>query len=427
MITLNVPLSNRTELRAWYTRVHNGYEKVLYQMQRDLSELLAEADMHPTIKYRIKSLDSLYEKAQRRVASDDFTGDQFTVTDFIGIRVVCPFIEDIRHCEQLIHGNFEVVEREQKGAEYSFQEFGYESIHYLVKIPKHLCEGFNLGGQEICEIQLRTILQDAWAEVEHELVYKADFTPFDEPLRRKLAALNANLSLSDIVFQEIRDYQRQLHLQLKRRRRSFWATVQEATSGDPGAFSAREANIDEDVSAPPAAEPVDVPEEIATSMIPGGDSVDNLLLRALNAHNRKSFGEAITLYTRILETDNRSAVRAVIHIHRGMALFASGRYDEALDDFSRAVEQDQGNPKAFYYRAIVHRVRGDRTAALEDFNECLERDPFQFDPLLSRSQLFFAMGDREQALADCDGALSLHPDSSRALELRERIISDMNL
>ncbi|MFW6252829.1 MAG: hypothetical protein ACOC4F_02750, partial [bacterium] len=123
MITLTVPLSNRTELRAWYKRVHNGYEKVLYQMQRDLTELLAEADMHPTVKYRIKSLDSLYEKARRRVASDDFTGDTFTVTDFIGIRVVCPFIEDIRHCEQLIEQNYEVVEREQKGAEYSFQEF----------------------------------------------------------------------------------------------------------------------------------------------------------------------------------------------------------------------------------------------------------------------------------------------------------------
>ncbi|MFP4509703.1 MAG: tetratricopeptide repeat protein [Spirochaetaceae bacterium] len=427
MITLTVPLSNRTELRAWYKRVHNGYEKVLYQMQRDLTELLAEADMHPTVKYRIKSLDSLYEKARRRVASDDFTGDTFTVTDFIGIRVVCPFIEDIRHCEQLIEQNYEVVEREQKGAEYSFQEFGYESVHCLVKIPQHLCEGFNLGGQEICEIQLRTILQDAWAEVEHELVYKAEFTPFDEPLRRKLAALNANLSLSDIVFQEIRDYQRQLHLQLKRRRRSFWATVQEAMSGDPGTFAARETSIDEDVPSTPGSTPADVPEEIVTSMIPGGDSVDNLLLRALNAHNRKSFDEAITLYTRILETDNRSAVRAVIHIHRGMALFASGNYDEALRDFSRAVEQDKDNPKAFYYRAIVHRVMGDRTAALKDFNECLERDPFQFDPLLSRSQLHFAMGEREQALADCDAALSLHPDSSRALELRDRIISDMNL
>lgn len=427
MITLKVPLSNRTELEEWYQRVHNGYEKVLYQMQRELSDLLADAGIHPTIKYRVKSLESLYEKAQRRIRTDSFSADRFQVTDFIGVRVVCPFIEDIRHCEQLIHKTYDVVEREQKGAEYSFQEFGYESIHYLVRIPKHLCEGFNLGGSDVCEIQLRTILQDAWAEVEHELVYKAEFTPFDEPLRRKLAALNANLSLSDIVFQEIRDYQRQLHVQLKRRRRSFWATVQDATAGDPGSFAARETAEPATGEMPQESVLADVPEEIATSMIPGGDSVDNLLLRALNAHNRKSFQEAVRLYTRILETDNRSAVRAVIHIHRGMALFASGSYPDALADFTRAVEQDQNNPKAYYYRGIVYRVQGDRARALEDFNECLQRDPFQFDPLLSRSQLHFAMGDREQALADCDAALSLHPDSSRGKELRDRIVVAMNM
>ncbi len=427
MITLKVPLGNRTDLREWYNRVHNGYEKVLYQMQRELSDILAEGDIHPTIKYRVKTLESLYEKAQRRVKSDDFSGDSFCVTDFMGIRIVCPFIEDIRHCEQMIDSTFDVVEREQKGAEYGFQEFGYESVHYLVKVPKHLCEVFNFGGSEVCEVQLRTILQDAWAEVEHELVYKAEFTPFDEPLRRKLAALNANLSLSDIVFQEIRDYQRQLHVQLKRRRRSFWATVQEATSGDPGSFAARETKAEMQEDEASFSRVSEVPEEIATSMIPGGDSVDNLLLRALNAHNRRSFDEAVTLYTRILETDSRSAVRAVIHIHRGMALFASGDYDEALADFTRAVEQDASNPKAYYYRGIVHRVRGDRTAALRDFDDCLGRDPFQFDPLLSRSQLHFAMGDREQALADCDAAISLHPHSSRAEELRARVIEAMNL
>jgi putative GTP pyrophosphokinase len=38
-------------------------------------------------------------------------------------------------------------------------------------------------------VQLRTILQDAWAEVEHELIYKSDIKLPNASIRRKLAAL----------------------------------------------------------------------------------------------------------------------------------------------------------------------------------------------------------------------------------------------
>ncbi len=64
--------------------------------------------------------------------------------------------------------------------------------------------------KRVCEIQLRTILQDAWAEVEHELVYKSDISLPNQSIRRKLASLNATLTLSDLIFQEIRDYQKEI-------------------------------------------------------------------------------------------------------------------------------------------------------------------------------------------------------------------------
>jgi len=87
--------------------------------------------------------------------------------------------------------------------------------------PADLVESLALADPPPCEIQVRTILQDAWAEVEHELIYKSKFLPFDQPLKRKMAALNANLTLSDIIFQEIREYQRQLNQELEKRRRQF--------------------------------------------------------------------------------------------------------------------------------------------------------------------------------------------------------------
>ena len=87
-----------------------------------------------------------------------------------------------------------------------------EQEHSGLKVPNSL----------VCEIQIRTILQDAWAEVEHELVYKSEFSPFDLPLRRKLASTNASLSLADIIFQEIRDYQTKLQREVDERRASFY-------------------------------------------------------------------------------------------------------------------------------------------------------------------------------------------------------------
>ena len=108
------------------------------------------------------------------------------ITDIIGIRVVCPFLGDLERAVKELASAFSVTEIERKGAERSFREFGYESIHLLVELPMELGAARPGLDVKVCEIQLRTILQEAWAEVEHELVYKNEFTPFDEPMKRKV-------------------------------------------------------------------------------------------------------------------------------------------------------------------------------------------------------------------------------------------------
>jgi len=126
--------------------------------------------------------------------------DPLPINDVLAMRIICPFLRDLDEVEAAIATQYDIVEIERKGQNHSFREFGYESVHVLIRIPDEilpLCNGLE---RSVIEIQLRTILQEAWAEVEHELVYKAEFTPFDEPLKRKLAALNATLTLSDIIF-----------------------------------------------------------------------------------------------------------------------------------------------------------------------------------------------------------------------------------
>ncbi len=413
MTWVDLPLCSRTELKRRYQSVHDVYDKALYELQRRLRDSLTAAGLRPNIKYRVKSFDSLYEKLLRRIRNNGEESDRLLITDLIGVRIVCPFMSDLKEIERHIQAHFRVIEIERKGAHFSSREFGYESTHLLVALPEDIEESFHLDEEVIAEIQLRTNLQDAWAEVEHELIYKAEFTPFDEPLQRKLAALNANLTLADIVFQEIRDYQRQLRAELSKRRQDFWKKIHDATGGR---HTGTHSTPSEDADTPAGR---DTPPDILDPALVASahDSVDNMLLKALYAHNKKQFRLAIDIYTAILTQNPKPYVRAIIHIHRGMAFFAESDYERAVADFSHTLELDDDNWKAYYYRGVVHRLMGNHREALADFDRGLEVDAFQFDTLFARAQLRYELGDARTAIEDCTAALNIYPDSEEVRDL----------
>ena len=92
------------------------------------------------------------------------------LTDMMGIRMICAFLEDINIALEQIKQIFEIKEIEVKGAEKSFSEFGYESIHVLVKIPEsckpELTGKFEnlveISDEIVCEIQIRTISSETF-------------------------------------------------------------------------------------------------------------------------------------------------------------------------------------------------------------------------------------------------------------------------
>jgi len=413
---IHVPVTNlsRSNLEARYSDTISIYEGYLADVYAKLMSILRNSEIQATVKQRVKSFDSFFAKILRKAKELNGKAEDesatVVITDLLGIRVICPFLEDTLQVEDLVRRHFEVFERERKGEDYSPREFGYESTHVIVKVPgPKRIEGL-LKEEVLCEIQIRTILQDAWAEVEHELMYKAEFTPFDEPLRRKLAAVNANLSLSDIIFQEIRDYQRRLQEELKKRRKSFLQKLQEETE---------ELKLTEKEGAAAPASPAE------SFRSPTVETVDNLLLEALTAHNQRRYPEAIAIYTRILSRHPKKSLRSIIYIHRGMAYFGDSRYREALEDFSKAIGLDESNARAYYYRGVVHRFQNNQQLALSDFDRCLEIDPYQFDPLFGRAQVYFSLGDYVKAHDDCTKALAIRPSVQEAKRFFEVVMRRM--
>jgi len=408
-------VTSRSVLEKAYKANYASVERMLAAMLSGIQGTIEAAGLSPAYKRRIKSFQSYFSKRIKLMRDAVKNGiEPLHITDLIAVRIICPFIGDLQRVEDALSTRFSIKEVERKGSERSFKEFGYESTHLLLEIPEDILCNNDYLDPPVCEVQIRTILQDAWAEVEHELVYKAEFTPFDDPMRRKLAALNANLTLSDMLFQEIRDYQHQLTNELAKRRVAFFRKIEDAIDKD--LYTSFKEN---------SRSTVDSPKQ--PSWLGPWKSLDDLLLEALNAHNRSDHVRAIDIYSHILAMDPKPEIRALIHKHRGMAYFSESRYDEALEDFTATLELDATSYKAAYYRGVVHSVKQNYSAAIDDFNKALEIQPYHFYSTYRRAQAYYHFEDYPMALADCNTALELEPEHESLKKLKNMVLRKLKM
>ncbi|MBR6154296.1 MAG: (p)ppGpp synthetase [Treponema sp.] len=399
-------LPNKVNIQQTYDEYRPIFQNILSKIEASLKKSI-HISSTPTYKNRIKSFSSYYKKILRQKPKEAAESKTLvTLTDMMGIRVICAFLEDIDLVEKQLEEVYDVKEIERKGSQQSFREFGYESVHVLIAIPedcKPEDKSVFLPPDLVCEIQIRTILQDAWAEVEHELIYKSEFNPFDKPLRRKLASINASLTLADTIFQEIRDYQNRLVSELGCRRNTFYDKADELTDKELGTSRGNP-----------------VPAQSLSSSSNKAGSIDDLVLQALHEHNVGNFTQAVLIYTQILESkpEPPEVVKAVILKHRGMAFFAQNLYDKALSDFQSSESFDPKGFRTIYYEGIVHSVQGNDNEAIECYNRSLSIDPYQSHVYYRRAISYFVLGDYNTAMKDINSAekLGLNDDDLKALK-----------
>ena len=407
-----VALSQADSIWAEYEKFYKTRTLTVQELEKRVKIAVAPFSSNLRVTGRVKSFKSFKKKYIRLLQNDAGTVPP-AITDLIGIRIICTFLEDVDEVEKIIKEEFKAIEVERR-REHTFREFGYRSTHLLIEIPEDIAKE---GGCKTAEIQVRTILQDAWAEVEHELIYKPEFYPVDTPMKRKLAAINASLSLADTIFQEIRTHQRRLNGELGKRRLSFFKKIEEST--DDMLFPV--------VKAPPEEKTFLEVKDEEKRLYPADASIDDLLLAALTAHNNEQFAEAITVYTRILDMKTLdTSVRSIILNHRGMAFFARSNYEEAVADFVEALKLNPISYKAVYYEGIVYSVLQCYSQALDAFNRSLEINPYQPYCLFRRAQAYFHLEDYPKALADCEKALSQEPIEAIG-KLKELVLAKLKM
>jgi len=154
------------------------------------------------IESRVKSLDSLKGKIQKKSKYKSLS----EITDIIGVRIITYLESDVDEVHEVIENNFTIdKENSIDKRKLELNQFGYRSLHLVAEFGANrlsLPEYSNCKGIKF-EFQIRSILQHAWAEIEHDLGYKSK-SSLPESKRRSFNRLAALLETADIEFDRLK-------------------------------------------------------------------------------------------------------------------------------------------------------------------------------------------------------------------------------
>ena len=157
----------------------SGIQEVLTKLeilQRDAR--FSKHNPIESIKSRVKSPMSILEKMHRKGFPISLESIKTNLNDIAGIRVICPFIEDIYTVADMLTRQDDLKVVEKKDYIQNPKPNGYRSYHLVLSVPVFLSDHKELVR---VEVQLRTIAMDFWASLEHKIRYKKNI-PEDKAL-----------------------------------------------------------------------------------------------------------------------------------------------------------------------------------------------------------------------------------------------------
>lgn len=127
-----------------------------------------------TIKSRLKSVESIINKLKTKNLPFTAEAVEKNLYDVAGIRIICPFIQDIYMLADCLLEQDDVFLIQRKDYIKNPKENGYRSLHLIVETPIFLKDEKRMMK---VEVQLRTIAMDFWASLEHRMRYKKELNP----------------------------------------------------------------------------------------------------------------------------------------------------------------------------------------------------------------------------------------------------------
>lgn len=170
-------------------------KQILSAVSNDPETALAEH-----LKTRVKGADSLRDKLKRNDIPPTAEAGLKNLSDIVGARIITHFVGDIYTVLEMITecDRWKLVAVKDYIADP--KPNGYRSLHMILCVP------FDCGGIPTIdvEIQLRTIAQDCWASLEHQLKYKKHIRNTDL-IVSELKRCADEMASTDLTMQTIRD------------------------------------------------------------------------------------------------------------------------------------------------------------------------------------------------------------------------------
>lgn len=174
--------------------IDNAYVKCYSDLEstaKYIVDCLRQVKAVHSLKFRIKDPEHLIEKIIRKKFSDpsleiNIENYRTRITDLIGVRILHLFKEDWGQIHHFIKSRWNLFEKPtanirsgdstnkftEEDCEIKEQEYGYRSVHYLVKSEL-------IKETHIAELQVRTIFEEGWSEIDHRIRYPYEM---DNPL-----------------------------------------------------------------------------------------------------------------------------------------------------------------------------------------------------------------------------------------------------
>ncbi|MDL2237471.1 hypothetical protein LJC56_06545 [Christensenellaceae bacterium OttesenSCG-928-K19] len=192
-------------LESWYNENNEKYTPFSAEIEKLLSILIDQEGIHcHSIVHRVKTKESYLKKCETKAYSDPAK----QVMDLAGVRIIAYTNTDVIKICNIIDREFDVDNGNSidTATRLDTNKVGYLSVHKIIVLNKERLDlaEYSRFRDLKCEIQVRTMLQHAWAEIEHDRGYKFNGVLPPE-IKRRLYLIAGVLEVMDYEFQQIAD------------------------------------------------------------------------------------------------------------------------------------------------------------------------------------------------------------------------------
>lgn len=205
------------ESTTWYESNRHRYEGLGRTVEGVLREVLTARKIDfLTVTSRAKSVESYRGKIERK----QYHEPRSEVTDLCGVRVITYLESDVKRVCEILREAFEIDSDRSldKSGELAVDRVGYRSVHFVCRLGSQrssLLE-YHPFADLVFEIQVRTVLQHAWAQIEHDRNYKFGGV-LPAVLQRRLFLAAGLLEVADREFENLTEEIDQYDLMVRKR------------------------------------------------------------------------------------------------------------------------------------------------------------------------------------------------------------------